>query len=310
MIERIRKWYNTNLITRLIYTLLIVYLVLVFIASQLSKRNIVWLFLGLILTFFFVFRPNSKIHRIMLDKMNIYKIILIIMITLTTILIAILPMSKLPLWNGNIPDHRNQYELMAENILAGRFYFDYGDEDELSQLNNPYDPAERSEAGINYHWDHAYYKGNYYMYFGVVPVFLVFLPYLVIVGTSLTTYNATQLFVAIIIIGTFSLFRLLARLFFSNIPFSVYIFLSVAFSIMSVWYSIAEPALYCTVITAAIALEIWSLYFFVKAVWLEKNENTQLFYAGIGAVLGALVFGCRPTIAIANFLVIPMLFVF
>ena len=79
---------------------------------------------------------------------------------------------------------------------------------------------------------------------------------------------------------------------------------------MSVWYAIAEPALYCTAITAAIALEIWSVFFYVRAVYFEKEENKQILLAGIGALFGALVFGCRPPIALANIVVIPLLFVF
>lgn len=233
-----------------------------------------------------------------------------VLLVLVTIAVCILPMDALPLWNGEIPGHRNQYELMAEAILDGRIDFAYGDEHYMEQLENPYDPQERKEAGVPYHWDHAYYKGHYYMYFGIVPVFLAFLPYRIITGDSLTTYHATQLFVALAIVGIFVLFQLLRKLFFPKLPYYLYLLLSVAFSVMSVWYSIAEPALYCTAITCAIMLEIWSLYFFIRAVWGEEKENKQIFLAGIGALFGALVFGCRPPIALANIIVIAILIVF
>lgn len=230
-----------------------------------------------------------------------------VLAALCTVAICVLPMDQFPLWNGEIPDHRNQYELMAENLLDGRLHFEYGDEDQLANLSNPYDPAERDEAGVYYHWDHAYYNGRYYMYFGVVPVLLVFLPYRVLTGTSLTTFRATQLFAVFIIAGFFVLFEMLRRLFFKKMPYGVYLALSAAFSVMSVWYSTAEPALYCTAITAAIALMVWSLYFFIKAVWGETAENRQILFAALGALLGALAFGCRPPIALANILVLPML---
>ena len=177
-------------------------------------------------------------------------------------------------------------------------------------LENPYDPAARKASGLPYHWDHAYYDGQYYMYFGIVPVLLLFLPYRVLTGTALTTYCATQVFTAVFIVGVFALFYLLVRKFFPKLPLSVYLALSVAISVMSIWYAAAEPALYCTAITAAMALEIWSLYFFVRGVWCVEKENKQLVFAGIGAALGALVFGCRPPIALANLLVLPMLWVF
>lgn len=66
----------------------------------------------------------------------------------------------------------------------------------LLQMDNPYDPQARVDLGVDYRWDTAYYHGHYYMYFGVVPVFLLFLPFRLITGMSLTTYHATQVFVA------------------------------------------------------------------------------------------------------------------
>lgn len=232
------------------------------------------------------------------------------LVAVITAAVCILPMNQLSIWNGEIPGHRNQYELMAESILDGRIDFNYGDEGNLASLENPYDPNERDEAGVYYHWDHAYYNGHYYMYFGVVPVFLVFIPYRLLTGDALTTYHATQIFVAAAIAGIFILFDLLSKLFFKKLSFGAYLALSVAFSVMSVWYSTAEPALYCTAITAAIMLEIWSIFYFIKGVFGEKNENRQLLFAGIGSLLGALAFGCRPPIALANILVLPLLIAF
>ena len=249
-------------------------------------------------------------YKITDTRMELIRKIIAFVVALITIMICVLPMDNLPKWNGEIPDHRNQYELMAEAILDGRIYLVYGDEAELEKLENPYDPKERKESGVNFHWDHAYYNGHYYMYFGIVPVFLTFLPYRVVTGTSLTTFRATQFFTVVIIAGIFSLFWLLSKLFFRKMPFGPYLSLSVAFSVMSVWYAIAEPALYCTAITAAIALEIWSIYFYIRAVYFEKRENKQILFAGIGALLGALVFGCRPPIALANIVVIPLLVIF
>lgn len=243
-------------------------------------------------------------------QIDLCKRLITVLVAVITIVACTKPMDALPLWNGEIPDHRNQYELMAENILQGRIDFAYGDEDTLSDLTNPYDPDERREAGVRYHWDHAYYNGHYYMYFGIVPVFLAFLPYRIITGEPLTTYKGTQLFTAVFIAGIFALFALLRNRFWKKLPYGVYLAMAVAMSVMSVWYAAAEPALYCTAITAALALEIWSLYFFVRGVYVEQRENHQLFCAGIGALLGALTFGCRPTIALANILVIPMLIAF
>ena len=258
----------------------------------------------------FAFRPGSALHRPRVEGNTPGKTLCAVLAASAVIAACVLPMGELPIWNGEEPNHRNQYELMAEAILDGRVEFAYGDEKELERLNNPYDPAERKASGVSFHWDHAYYEGHYYMYFGVVPEFLAFIPYRLITGETLNAYQATQLFTALAAAGIFALFHLLARLFFGKLPFSVYVALATAASAIGLWYGAAEPALYCTAITAALALEIWSLYFFVRAVWGEGRENRQIVLAAAGALLGALTFGCRPSIALANLLVLPMLAAF
>lgn len=256
-------------------------------------------------------RPKSKIHKILLVDLHKKGKLTVCLICIMEILLCTLPMGISPTWNGKSAGHRNQYEIMAESLLHGHIYMDYDDIDpRLEEMENPYDPNEREKLNVVCHDDHAYYKGHYYMYFGIVPVVTLFLPYRVITGNALVTYHATQLFVAFAIIGIFLLFYELAKVFFPKVTVVIYTCLAVIFSVMSIWYSIGCPALYCTAITAGVCMEIWSLYFFVRAVWIEEKENKQILYAFFGAGFGALVFGCRPPIGLANLLVIPMLLVY
>ena len=207
--------------------------------------------------------------------------------------------------------NKNQYELMADALLKGQVYLEYGDMDRrLLEMPNPYDTKARRELGVRYHWDHAFYKGRYYMYCGVVPVFLLFIPFKLITGTSLTTYHATQVFVGMSIIGLFLFFRLLSKRFFPKLSFPVYLFLGAAISVTSMVHCVAKPAMYMTAFAAAFCMEIWSVYFYVKAVWATEDENRAIFRAFLGALFGALAFGCRPSIALGNLIVIPCLIVF
>ena len=207
--------------------------------------------------------------------------------------------------------NKNQYELTADAFLNGQLYLDYGDMDpRLLAMSNPYDTKARRELGVRYHWDHAFYNGHYYMYFGVVPVFLLFIPYKLITGVSLTTYHATQIFAGLSMIGLFAFFRLLSKRFFQKLSFVVYLLLGAAVSLTSMVHCIAKPAMYLTAFAAAFCMEIWSVYFYVKAVWATENENRAIFRAFLGALLGALAFGCRPSIALGNLIVIPCLIVF
>ena len=266
---------------------------------------------GIVLFVLVMLRPKSALHTKKLTDCGRREKIIIGVVLVILILLCILPMGLAPGWNGEDPGATNQYELLAEAILNGHISIDNGDVDPLLlQMDNPYDPQARVDLGVDYRWDTAYYHGHYYMYFGVVPVFLLFLPFRLITGMSLTTYHATQVFVALFICGVFANFYMMSKRFFKKMTLGMYLMLASAFSIMSVWYSVDAPALYCTAITGALCMEIWSLFFFMRAVWVEEDEKKSIRLAFFGSLFGALAFGCRPPVALANLFVIPMLVVY
>ena len=215
-----------------------------------------------------------------------------------------------PIWNGEIAYHRNQYEKMAKSLSHKRLYLEYDVDEKLLAMENPYDNDARNELGVNVHWDHAYYKGRYYMYFGVVPVCMLFLPYLLLTGQSLTTYHATQIYTAFIIIGIFVFFGFLRNRFFPKMNDFVLTALGTAVSLASVWYITEAPALYCTATSSAVCLMLWSLIFYFWAVFSPAGQKVRIASAICGAVCGALCFGCRPPVALANIIAVPLFIVF
>lgn len=234
-----------------------------------------------------------------------------IVVSLSAILLVLLctlPMRLSDFWNGNIPMHRNQYEVLADSILEGHLYIDYGDLESsgLLELENPYDPAERIKYQTPYHYDHAFYNGHYYMYFGVVPVFLLFIPFKLIFGKTLVTFHATQFFVGLSVVAFFILFYLIAKKFFPKLSVWTYIISTWAISLISISYCVQAPALYCTAISGGIFFEVWSLLFFFAAVYYAEKNGWQVALATLGALCGALAFGCRPPVALANLIAIPL----
>jgi len=235
---------------------------------------------------------------------GIFRIILISIICF----ICVFPMGLSPVWNGEFPEHRNQYEIMAQSLKNGHIYMDIEVSEELINMDNPYDAEARFSQNIPFEWDHAYYDGHYYMYFGIVPVIILFLPYLLLTGQSLTTYHATQIFVVFIIIGMFVLFDFLYKKYVVSMKKSVLMLVSTALSMASVWYFTTAPALYCTAISSAVCMMIWSFYFFARAFLDDVSERKHLIYALAGSTMGALAFGCRPPVALANMVLVPFLY--
>ena len=81
----------------------------------------------------------------------------------------------------NVYTQYDQYALQFNAFLNGHTELDANPDERLEQLENPYDPAQRS--GINYLWDIAYYNGSYYSYFGIAPILTVYYPIFILTGT-------------------------------------------------------------------------------------------------------------------------------
>ena len=252
-------------------------------------------------------RPSSSCMRTPISRIGRGAKAIICLVMAVEIALCSFSMALDSAYNGDDSGYRRQYELIADSFLNGKLYFEYDADPLLEELDNPYDPDERKAAGVSDHWDHAYYDGHFYMYFGVVPALLVFVPWKVLVGTPLETYHATQLFTALIVIGFFFLFYRLARRHFPHMPAGTYTALSVALSGASIWLFAAAPALYCTAISAGVCAMVWCFTLFLVAFDSETAFGKTIACTVAGAVCGALAFGCRPPIALGNIVVIAML---
>lgn len=263
-----------------------------------------WALTGALL---FLIRPGSALHGTPVAAMSRKHMLALACLVLALIVLTAFLMTLSPVWNGEIPGHRNAYELMTEFMLQGHIDYIGETDPALLAMENPYDPEARKAAGAEAHWDWAYYNGRFYMYFGVVPVFLVFMPYRLLTGRVPATYHATQLFTGLFIIGLAVYFLWLARRKFRKMTVCQLMCLLTLFSLVSTVYAAKFPSLYQTPVACGMFLEIWSLYFFSRAVWEERSERSAAGMAFLGSLCGALTFGCRPTLALSNLLVIPLL---
>ena len=274
-------------------------------------RIISFSFVVFIVSFFFFIRPTNKWHYLSMSEIDLKQKLIVFFTLFTTILASVSPMSLSPYWNGTIPykADKQQYDRMGDALLQGHLYIDNGYIDPaLDMMENPYDSYLREIWEVNYNWDEAYYNHHYYMYFGVVPTIILFIPFKLLTGNALITYQATQVFASLTIIGLFYLFYILCNCFFPNFPFSLYVLLSSAFSVLSIGYSIAAPALYCTAIVSGVCLMIWSIICFLKGAWIETDNKNSKIFLFLGAFLGALTFGCRPPVGLANLIVIAVFY--
>ena len=88
----------------------------------------------------------------------------------------------------------NYYPLLVDGFRAGHLGLAADPPAGLAKLSNPYDPAQREQAGLVDMHDVSYFHGRYYLYFGVAPAVTLFWPFRAFTGVHFSQELATILF--------------------------------------------------------------------------------------------------------------------
>lgn len=99
------------------------------------------------------------------------------------------PTGRAIIWQPHEPDYFN---LLVDGFLDGHLHLKAEVPPGLIHAENPYDPAKRP-PGVAMH-DVSYYQGRYYLYFGVGPVVMLFLPFRLLTGLALPNVVAIWTF--------------------------------------------------------------------------------------------------------------------
>lgn len=170
--------------------------------------------------------------------------------------------------------------------------------EQLQTLNNPYDRSERDSSGIYYPWDHVYYNNNYYSYYGIAPVVLLFLPYHLMTGYYFPNAAAALIFSVIGIIGLTFIFRSFIKRWFSDVSSGIYIVCLILLQTVSgVWFSVGRTDFYEIAMLAGFAFLSWGAYFMFESGIIGKGR-ISLPKIAIASFLSAAAVLCRPTLAL------------
>lgn len=254
---------------------------------------LVWIFLIII----YLIRPSSLFYKYKaLDNFKYKKYILATIFTVSILAIFTLVNINPKLKNITYEDYftaYDQYYKLSESLLHKKFYLEESPNNNLKKLSNPYDKTERQiKIGNNYKWDYAYYKGKYYVYFGIVPCLFLFLPFYIITGTHIPIY--VSIFIGGVLC-TFSIFYLIKKLikqYFPNTPFLIYLELSFLMVISSnLLYIFKRPDFYSVPI-------IYGLFFTFLGLglWISSLNNNSInkLKLILGSICIGLTLGCRP----------------
>lgn len=92
---------------------------------------------------------------------------------------------------NNATAKEEYYNRQIDGFRAGQLAMNGEPDPGLARLENPYDPEQNRPYRLH---DASYYKGKYYLYFGVTPALLLFLPYALLTGDYLWHHDAVLFF--------------------------------------------------------------------------------------------------------------------
>ena len=171
-------------------------------------------------------------------------------------------------------------------------------DDNLKNFDNPYDRQHRDAELVtdwDSSWDHVYFDGKFYSYYGIAPVILLFLPYHLITDYYFSDTAAVLIFSLIGIIGLSFLFVKLTKKFFPELPTGIFIISLIIIQVTSgIWYSIGRPSFYEIAMSAGFAFMTWAFYFLISAN-IIGNGKVSLPKTAISSLLFALAVLSRPT---------------
>ena len=281
-----------------------------------------------VLVLVFMFRPKSAIYRIRIvenpvrSKASIIAVVAVEIMLVTSFLfygsnlVGVATSSyNQGSWDGVSlvntfevgGDNAQQYAGLARAMAHGQLYLEEEPPQWLQDMNDPYDKGARDElqkeTGEEYLFDVAYHDGHYYVYFGVVPVLLFYLPFYLVTGANFPTAIGVLIAAIAYILGVSALLDRFARYHFKRVSLGVFLLLQIPLVFCSgIMYLVKFPTFYSLPIMCALAFSVWGLYCWMRG---RLSRHACAWYVA-GSLCMALVAGCRPQFLVLSLLAFPL----
>ncbi len=181
------------------------------------------------------------------------------------------------------------YNLMTDALVRGQLHLREGPDPGLFELSDPYDPGRNSRVRLH---DASLYRGKYYLYFGVVPALVLFLPLRLLGLGDLPESLAALIFATTGLVAWLLVLRHLLRTHFPATRGGVRAvgYLTVGLCTV-VPFALRGASVYEVAITAGYACLAGATWFFVTAGRGARLSTARL---ALGGLLLGLAVGCRP----------------
>ena len=199
------------------------------------------------------------------------------------------------------------YELAFDSSMKKIPYLDVPVEEELLDMDNPYDISEREAKNITYRWDYAYKDGKYYCYFGMAPVYTFYYP-VYLISHRIPNYNAASSIIGTLaVVGVVLAFLACVRMFVPKNNLLAYLLQIPTVAASSLIYLIHSEKYYIACGSAQAGMG-FAIFFGILAVRGKKTLARIILFFLSGLSL-AICAGSRPSEAILAAVLLPMFFV-
>lgn len=171
-------------------------------------------------------------------------------------------------------------------------------DESIKDIENPYDWSQRNENGGSFAWDHLYYNGKYYSYYGVAPVLLLYLPYHLITGHYCSTNLSIMLFSIIGMIFLTLSYTQFIKKFFKDIPAGIAVAGHIIImSACGIWYSVGRNIFYEISMSSGFMFVAMGTFFLLSSNLVSSGKLSYVKTALSSLFLATAVL-CRPTLAV------------
>ncbi len=196
----------------------------------------------------------------------------------------------------------------VNSLINKKFYLLKEPSEQFLKLENPYDNFMRDttvKRDVDYKWDTAFYNGHQYIYFGILPLLITFLPFYLLTSRYLKISIVVFIFSIFIFILLKEILVKILQKYFDNIPFkNIVFFLIILCSGSLILYANGISRVYELVIIVGLYFVLQGIYFIIKSTEVEEKRYINIF---LGCLFLALSVACRPTDLLASLLIVPYL---
>lgn len=201
----------------------------------------------------------------------------------------------------------NEYGKLAQAFANGQLNLLQEPPQWLIDMDDPYmygaRNAESATHTRGYLWDTAYYDGHYYVYFGVLPCLIFYLPFYLLTGEYFPNAVAVLIATLFFAVGWYSFLRALIQYKFkkTNIATFFLIYIGVLFC-SGVMFGLGRGGLYNVPVTCGRALVVWGL-----CMWYRGWHKRSPVRLAVGSLLVACIAATRPQLlVVAPLILVPI----